>query len=65
MIEQKGLYPVTILKLSSSELASFAKIGFMIAGQLLEANTSEISSKTGIRPERISKLQDLTRRILL
>jgi hypothetical protein len=65
LIEQKGLYPITILKLSSLELASFAKIGFMIARHLLEANASEISSKTGISAERISRLQDLTRRILL
>ena len=65
LIEQKGLYPITILKLSSPELASFAKIGLMVARHLLEANPSEISSKTGISAGRISRLQDLTRRILL
>jgi hypothetical protein len=64
LIEQKGLYPITILKLSSTELASFAKIGFMVARRLLEANASEISSKTGISSGRITGLQDLTRRIL-
>ena len=65
LIEQKGLYPITILKLSSPELASFAKIGLMVAGHLLEASPSEISSKTGISTGRISRLQDLTKRILL
>jgi hypothetical protein len=65
LIEQKGLYPITILKLSSPELASFAKIGLMVARHLLEASPSEISSKTGISAGRVSRLQDLTRRILL
>jgi hypothetical protein len=65
LIEQKGRYPITILKLSTQELASFAKIGFMVAKSLLETNASEISSRTGISLERISRLQDLTRRILL
>ncbi|HKZ61318.1 MAG TPA: ATP cone domain-containing protein [Nitrososphaera sp.] len=65
LIEQKGLYPITILKLSSTELKSFAKIGFMIARHLLEASASDISSRTGISAERISRLQSLTRRILL
>ncbi|HEY7734267.1 MAG TPA: ATP cone domain-containing protein [Nitrososphaera sp.] len=65
LIEQKGLYPITILRLSTQELASFAKIGFMVAKRLLEANASEISSRTGISLGRISRLQDLTRRILL
>jgi hypothetical protein len=65
LIEQTGLYPIMILELSSTELASFAKIGFIAARCLLEANTSEISSKTGISSGRITRLQDLTRRILL
>lgn len=65
LIEQNGLYPITILKLSSTELTSFAKIGFMVARQLLEADATKISSKTGINVGRIARLQDLTRRILL
>jgi hypothetical protein len=65
LIEQKGLYPITILKLSSAELASFAKIGFMVAKQLVDFSPDEISAKTGISLGRISKLQDLTNRILL
>jgi hypothetical protein len=65
LIEQKGLYPITILKLSSPELASLAKIGFVIARQLLQDTPSAISSKTGISSGRISRLQDLTRRIIL
>lgn len=65
LIEQKGMYPITILKLSSLELASFAKIGFMVARQLLKASPSEISSRTGMSSGRITRLQDLTRRIIL
>lgn len=65
MIERKGLYPITILRLTSKELASFAKIGFMVARQLLDATPGEISSRTNIRPDIIVRLQDLTRRIIL
>lgn len=64
LIEQKGLYPITILKLSSRELTSFVKIGMIVARHLLDINSKEISSKTGISAERILRLQDLTRRIL-
>lgn len=65
LIEQKGLYPITILKLSSTELESFQKIGMMAAKNLLEESSSELSTRTGVRLDRIARLQDLTRRILL
>jgi hypothetical protein len=47
------------------ELASFAKTGFIVARQLLESTPNEISSRTGISPGRITRLQDLARRIIL
>jgi hypothetical protein len=65
LIEQKGMYPVTILRLSSTELKSFQRLGMMAARNLLEVSASDLSSKTGIRVERVSNLQELTRRILL
>ena len=65
MIERKGLYPITILKLSPVELTSFVDLGLIVAKQLLDVRADELSSKTGISCERIYKLQDLTRRILL
>ena len=64
LIEQKGQYPITILKLTYSEFAAFARIGLMVAKRLLDSSPLELSSKTGISPSRIIKLQDLTKRIL-
>lgn len=64
LVEQKGLYPITILKLSRGELDSFAKAGFMVAKNLLENDAGEVSSITGIGIGRITNLQELARRIL-
>jgi hypothetical protein len=64
LIEQKGLYPITMLKLTPAELAAFAEAGLMLARGVLEGTPAEISSKTGVNPARISRLQDLAGRIL-
>ena len=65
LIEETRLYPITILKLNSTELRSFAKIDIMMARSLAEARSEEISRRTGIRIERVMELKDLARRIVL
>jgi AF1548-like protein len=64
LIEETRLYPITILKLNTTELQSFAKIGIMVARTLAEGRSEEISRKTGIRIERVMELQELARRIV-
>jgi hypothetical protein len=64
LIEQGGLYPMTILHLSSVELNVFSKMNFLIARDLLTMDAKEISLKTGIALERISRLQDQVRRFI-
>jgi len=65
MIEEAGLYPITILKLNPAELQSFARLGIMMARDLVEGKSLEqISSETGIRTQRLMELQDLAKRII-
>ena len=64
VIEQNKLYPITILNLTSKELAIFLGIGMMIAKDLLEYDEIKLSKKTGIHPKRIRNLQALVNQIL-
>jgi hypothetical protein len=64
MIEDKGLYPVTMLRLSASELAAFSQANFMIARDLLEVTVHQLSIQTGISPSRLTRLQEQVRQIL-
>lgn len=64
MIEDKGLYPVTMLRLSASELAAFSQANFMIAKDLLEVTVHQLSIQTGILPSRLTRLQEQVRQIL-
>lgn len=64
MIQDKGLYALTILPLNEEELLGLSKNKIMTAKDLLEFNASQLSSRTGIRLERINKLQDLAKQIL-
>lgn len=64
MIEEKGLYPVTMLRLTRSELAAFSQAGFMIAKDLLDVQLDQFSIQTGIPLTRLSRLQEQVRQIL-
>lgn len=64
MIQNKGLYPLTILPLSKNELLSLSKNNIMVAKDLLLVGLSQLSSQTGIPPERIRRLQDLITQIM-
>lgn len=63
MIQDKGLYPLTILPLTKNELWAISKNNIMVAKDLLLVEQNQLSSKTGISLERIKKIQDLTTHI--
>lgn len=64
MIEDQGLYPVTLLHLSKNELDAFSKINFLLARNLLNVNLDELSKKTGISTNRLTTLQSKINQIL-
>lgn len=64
MIDEKGLYPITILSLNKMELMAFSKINFMIAKDLLTTNLNQLSQKTNIPYPRLQGLQNQVRQIL-
>ncbi len=64
MIEEKGLYPVTMLKLTRSELAAFSQANFMIAKDLLDLHLDQFSIQTGIPLARLTRLQEQVKQIL-
>ncbi len=64
MIEDKGLYPITILGLSRKELDALSKNKIMLAKELLSFDVSKLTQKTGISYNRLQRLQDLVRQIL-
>lgn len=65
MIEEKGLYPVTMLRLSAKELAAFSQIHLMVAASLLGADLHRLSMQTGIPAARLARLKEQVRQILL
>ncbi len=65
MIDEKGLYPITLLNLSKIELKSFSDIHFMIAKDLLVTDLKQLSKKTRIPLSRLQRLQNLVREILV
>jgi hypothetical protein len=64
MIEDQGLYPVTLLHLSKNELDAFSKINFLLARNLLNVNLDELSRQTGISTNRLTTLQSKINQIL-
>lgn len=64
MIEEKDLYPLTLLPLSERELAAFSSNNIMVVKDVLKADTNQLSVKTGISSERIRKLQNLITQIV-
>ena len=64
MIEEKGLYPITILGLRTQELEALSQNKFMLARDLLTADLDQLSRKTNISYTRLQRLQNLVRQIL-
>jgi hypothetical protein len=64
MIEDKGLYPITMVSLNKTELMQFSKIKFMIARDLLTVDLRQLSRKTNIPYTRLQRLYHLVSRIL-
>lgn len=63
LIEDKKLYPVTILGLNRDELEAFLEHKLLIAKDLLDIDASYFAKKTGIAPKRLLALQKLTNHI--
>lgn len=64
MIDDKGLYPITMISLNKIELMAFAKVKFMIAKDLLTVDLKQLSRKTNIPYTRLQRLHHLVSRIL-
>lgn len=65
MIDEKGLYPITMLNLNKIELKAFSDTKFMIAKDLLKTDLKQLSSKTNIPLSRLYRLQGMVRQILI
>jgi hypothetical protein len=63
MIEEKYLYPLTILPLSEGELSAFSGNNIMVTKDVLTTDANQLSTRTGISSERIRKLQNLITQI--
>ncbi len=64
MIEEKGLYPITILGLNKYELESFARTNMVLIRDLVNSKLDILSHETGMSYQRLERLQNLARQIL-
>ncbi len=64
LVEDKNLYPATILGLSRREIEMFSRQRLMIAKDLLDVDINDFVRKTGISPKRILSLQKLVNQII-
>lgn len=64
MIENKGLYPITMFRLSSFELEQFSKNHIMFAKDLLKANMVKIAKTTGIEYTRLQRIQRVMKKVI-
>ncbi|MEM3064006.1 MAG: ATP cone domain-containing protein [Candidatus Nitrosotenuis sp.] len=64
MIEDKKLYPVTILGPTRLELEAFVKSKMMVAKDLVAVDSAEFSRATGIPLRRVLALQKLSSEII-
>jgi hypothetical protein len=64
MIEEKNLYPITILGPTKKELVLFSKNNLMIAKDLVDMHVNEVVNKTGVSIKRIITLRNLARQII-
>ena len=65
MIEEKGLYPITILGLSKKETLLLSQNNMMLAKDLLKYDTNYLSDQTGISKNRIDILKQTIEQILI
>lgn len=65
MIEDKKLYPITILSPTRKELESFFQNKMMIAKDLLDIDVEEFTRRTRIPIRRILSLQKLVNQIII
>ena|SRR3989344_1908126 len=64
MIEEKDLYPITILKLNSKELHAFSKNNMMVAKEILSIDSKKLSNKIAIPQARLERLQNIVGEII-
>jgi len=64
MIEEKDLYPLTLLPLSERELSAFSVNNLVLVKDLIMTDINHLSVKTGISTDRIRKLQNLISQIV-
>ena len=64
MIEEKGLYPVTILGLNRYELESLSRNNMMLIRDLVKSDLNILSRETRISYQRLQRLQNLATQIL-
>lgn len=64
MIEEKGLYPITILGLSAKELLSLSQYKIMLAKDLLTIDVNQLARKIDMSYTRLHRLQNLVQNIL-
>lgn len=64
LIEDKKLYPVTILGLNKHELEMFHQQNMMIAKDLLDVDVADFARRTGLSTRRILVLQNMVNRII-
>jgi len=58
MIEDKGLYPITILNLNKYELDSFSRIKFMLEIDILNIDLYKLTMKFRIPVSRLQRLRE-------
>lgn len=64
IIEDKGLYPITILGLNRKELQKLSESNIMLAKDLLDLDSYQLSKQVQIPVHRIEVLQNLAKRII-
>jgi hypothetical protein len=64
MIEEKKLYPITILGLNRRELEIFSQYKMMIAKDLLDIDVNEFARRTKIPIKRLLMFQRLVNQII-
>ena len=64
MIEEKGLYPITILGLRAKELEVLSQNKFMLARDLLTTDTNQLCRKINISYARLQRLQNIVKQIM-
>lgn len=64
IIEDKGLYPITILGLNKKELQRLSENNMMLTKDLLDVESHKLSKQVQISEYRIEGLQRLAKQII-